>query len=259
MATVFEGTTIRGFNNKGTMKPLDGGYYDVVLSALEYPNSVGASYDTQSAEAILNSPIFQRRIAGRRLRGELGHPKERDCKNFQDYVQRIHEIVEDQTCIHIRRVWIDKNYILPDGRKIIAIRGEICPSGPYAHVIERIINNPHEDLCFSVRAMATDQIVGGRKRKYYDTIITWDVINDPGVEVSSKYNSVSCESAIPQVMATNEVLVVPEVLMAIKYNADATNNIALESDINTSIEALQKSVRRTKLLSSNRSKLSDWN
>lgn len=264
MATVFEGSCLRGFNNKGICKPLDDGYYDVVLSVLEYPNSYGAEYDSGSAEEIIErSPIFKRRMKDRLLRGELGHPPQRLCKDYDDYVNRIHTIYEANIALHIRKVWIDRNYILPNGRKIVAIRGEVCPDGPHADVVRRWFENPHANLAFSVRSMATDKIVGGRVRKYFDSIITWDVVNEPGLEFSTKYNSVACESMNiinPTTDVYDRVEVMPSVIdaMSKKVHANTMSGVSCEAAVLQTTEGLERARRRERLFTSKSNRLSKW-
>lgn len=194
-AAMLECTVLKGFNNTGTIKRLDNNYVLVVLGALEYPNSGGAVYDEGSGKEFFKSTSStMRRIAQGVMYGELGHPPQRECKNYDDYVERIHTILEKNVAIHIRKAYLDYNYVTPDGRKCIAIMGEICPDGPHAAVVERKLNNPHCNLAFSIRSMATDKFVRGRKRKYLDNIITWDVVNEPGLDLATKFNSPSCES-----------------------------------------------------------------
>ncbi|WBF04701.1 hypothetical protein [Erwinia phage vB_Ea277G] len=236
MSTAFECTVLKGVNNTGKIKRLDNGYVEVVLGALEHPNSYGAVYDEGRAREFLRQgSVFMRRISQGFLRGELGHPPQRECRDYNDYVERIHTILEKNVAIHIRKVWIDSNHVLNDGRKCIAIMGEICPDGPHAHVVERLLNNPSANLAFSIRSMATDKYVAGKKRKYLDAIITWDVVNEPGLDVATKYNSPSCESFqdIERVAAN---------LPAIRAMAErrTSQGVAVESSIAQTLDAVKR-------------------
>ena len=189
MSTVLQCTISRGFNGAGTFKRLDNGYALFVLSALEYPNSTAAVYDEGAAtRLIMGNTRLQRQCGDGELKGELGHPKEYDSPNFNAFMQRIHTVDERNVAVQYRRVYIDRNYKLPDGKTIIAVMGEVCPSGPHAEHIDRSMNNPHENVCFSLRGMATDRFVGGKKRKYLDNLITWDVVGEPGLRPSTKFH-----------------------------------------------------------------------
>lgn len=250
----FEITVQRGFNNQGTIKKLDGNYYQVVLGALEFPNSVGAVYDTQSAINIIeNNGLFKRRITTGALYGELGHPSERDSKDYNDFVRRIHTIDERNIGIHFRRVWIDPNYVGSDGKKIVAILGEVCGAGPHAAMFDRAMQNPHENVAFSVRSMTNDRIVGGVKRKYFDTIVTWDLILGlPGIATATKFNSPSCESAVV-------LPITPAVIKVMEDSTKPVQGVALEAyqvSMESSLEAIR--MRKKSHVSRGRSALEAW-
>lgn len=236
MSTAFECTVLKGVNNTGKIKRLDNGYVEVVLGALEHPNSYGAVYDEQRAREFLRpGSAFMRRITQGFLRGELGHPPQRECRDYNDYVERIHTILERNVAIHIRKVWIDPNHVLNDKRKVIAVMGEICPDGPHAGVVERLLNNPSANLAFSIRSMATDKYVGGKKRKYLDAIITWDVVNEPGLDVATKFNSPSCESFqdIERVAAN-----LPAIRQVVEGRK--AHGVAVESSMSITMEAVRR-------------------
>ncbi|EBW9734610.1 hypothetical protein DQR70_06400 [Salmonella enterica subsp. enterica serovar Oslo] len=245
MRNNFEITVQRGLNNGGTIKRLDNNYCQVVLGALEYPNSVGAVYDLQSAINIIEkSTIFNRRMEQGYLRGELGHPVERECRDYNDFVRRIHTIDERNVSCHIRRVWIDHQYKGHNGEKIIAILGEVAPSGPHAAALERKLNNPHENVAWSVRSLTNDRIVNGVKRKWFESIVTWDEVNEPGLKGANKFNSPSCESI--DVMTLASVPVMPALIDLISAEAKHHHGIGMEStaiSMESTIEALHRSGR----------------
>ncbi|EJO2543926.1 hypothetical protein NRE35_004292 [Salmonella enterica] len=245
MRNNFEITVQRGFNGQGTIKRIDNNYCQVVLGALEYPNSVGAVYDLQSAVAIIEkSQIFNRRMHQGFLRGELGHPVERECRDYNDFVRRIHTIDERNVSCHIRRVWIEPNYTGPDGKKIIAILGEVAPSGPHAAQLERKLNNPHENAAWSVRSLTNDRIIGGVKRKFFDSIITWDEVNEPGLAPANKFNAPSCESA--DIFVAESVPVTPALIDLISAEAKRHHGIGMEStaiSMESTVEALHRTGR----------------
>lgn len=254
----FEITVQRGYSGNGNVKRIDNNYCQVVLGALEYPNSTGAVYDLDSAVRIIEkSNVFMRRMKDSYLRGELGHPVERECRDYNDFVRRIHTIDERNVAIHIRRVWIDRNYTGPDGRKIIAILGEVAPSGPHAGVVERALNNPHENLAFSVRSLTQDRIVGGVRRKFFDNIITWDVVNEPGLSPANKFNSPSCESA--DILELVRVPVTPALMQGLK-DEQVMRGIGMEAAYRVSVEASIDAFERYngKLLDRRRSSLEQW-
>lgn len=206
--SVFEITIQKGFNNTGKLKRNADGYLEIVLSAVEFPNSYGAVYDKQSAVDLLNaSGAFQRRISQGYIYGELGHPVERECRSYADYVNRIHTIDPRNVAIHIRKVWVNPNYKTPDGRTICAIMGEIKEAGPHAEQIKAILDDPSQNLAVSVRSMTEDKIQAGVLRKYYRTIVTWDVVIEPGIAVANQFNSPSCEQFVVEQVPVNTALI----------------------------------------------------
>jgi hypothetical protein len=254
MATVLQCTINRGFNNTGTLKKLDNGYSQVVLSALEYPNSARAVYDAAAAERLLvENSNLQRRCRDMLLKGELGHPKESDSPNFDAFMKRVHIIEERNVAAHYRKVWIEPNYRLPDGSVIIAIMGEMCPSGPHAAHIERSMANPYENVCFSLRGMATDRFVNGQKRKYLDNLVTWDVVTEPGLRPATKFHSPACES-----YQVAETLEIPVNLALLEMALQPSNGcIATESAAYGAIEAIAR-LRRESRMTPGQSGASIW-
>lgn len=77
MATVHYGcTALLGTNKAGVLKPDAQGRYDMVLGALEYPNSVGDIYTLKSAQEFFKpGSSLMRRVGKGQLRSEYGHPK----------------------------------------------------------------------------------------------------------------------------------------------------------------------------------------
>lgn len=233
MGMNFEVTALKGVNKVGNIKRLDNNYLEVILGALEFDNTGGAVYDQRRGEQMIAAnSLLQKRIASGYLRGEWGHPKDYDYPNYRDFVRRIHNIEEKNWAIHIRRVWIVPNYQLPNGQRICAIMGEICSTGGRRADFDLIMANPDENLAFSIRSMATDRVVGGKVRKYIDNIITWDIVNDPGISAANKFTSPSCESDI----------LIPVHSEIIKTFAPSQGSVSLESNLAESVKIIKERV-----------------
>lgn len=248
MGMSFEVTALKGVNRVGNIKRLDNNYLEVILGALEFDNSIGAVYDQQRVERILAANgLFQKRINEGYLRGEWGHPKEYDYPDYRKFIQRIHTIDERNWAIHIRKVWVVPNFVLPNSQRICAIMGEVCSTGARRDDFDKIMANPDENLAFSIRSMATDRVVGGKVRKYVDNIITWDLVNEPGLSVANKYMSPSCESA----------LVVPVQPAIIRSMAEDKSLVSVESSFKGTIDAIRNLDRAT-LLSGKSGLVARW-
>lgn len=249
MSMSFEVTALKGVNRVGNIKRLDNEYLEVILGALEFDNSGGAVYDQQRVERILSANgMFQKRIAQGYLRGEWGHPKEYDYPVYKHFVQRIHTIDERNWAFHIRKVWINPNFILPNGQRICAIMGEIKPTGANNEAFEKILANPDENLAFSIRSMATDRVIGGKIRKFIDNIITWDLVNEPGISCANKYMSPSCESAV----------VVPVNVAVVQAMALESTAVAMESSFIDTVAVINRAKANTELLSSRQGNVTRW-
>lgn len=194
---VFECTTMRGLNKKGIIPADEYGYRTVVLGALNVFSRKGEYYALEGAEDLFkSSSIFMRKIEGEALRGELGHPNPEPGMTEEQFSFRIRQVVEKRVCLHIRRVWLDHTNVRDDsGRTVIAIMGELAPSGELGHVLEKSFNNPYENVAFSIRCFSdVDRSYGGAITRKMREIVTWDYVSEPGIKVADKYYSPSLEN-----------------------------------------------------------------
>ncbi len=191
-------TALLGLNKQGIIKPNQDGYYELVLSALNYPNPVGARYRTESARRILEtSPFFQRKIKEGNLLGEVGHPRRRDCRTDQEYEDRLYDLLESNVCLHISDVWIDDSGALKDrdGRAYTGIMGLVKGSGIHGDKFEESLNNPKQNTCLSVRSITDNfRMPDGSIEKEFVNIIAWDWVNEPGLRPANKFSAPSLES-----------------------------------------------------------------
>lgn len=192
---VFGCTALVGTNKAGLLKADASGYYEVVLGALNFNNSIGQIYPEGPAQELFKqSSGFMRRVANGYCRGEYGHPKKQPGMSFQDFMHRILTIEEKSVSHHIKEVWVDKAKVLHDGRPVIAIMGKVKPAGPYANSLQESLDNPEENVAFSIRSITDDYRVAGRIQKHLREIVCWDFVNEPGLSVANKYKCPSLES-----------------------------------------------------------------
>lgn len=190
-------TALLGTNKTGVLKPDTDGRYDMVLGALEYPNSVGDIYTVASArEFFKEGSPFMRRVKNGQLRAELGHPKQLPGMTDKQYLERILTIEESMVCAHISDIYIDYNNVKcpKTGRTIIAIRGKVKPCGPYGHVLKEMLDDPNQNVAFSVRSLTMNRQVGFRQHKDFTQIVTFDYVNEPGLAPANKYSVPTLES-----------------------------------------------------------------
>lgn len=200
MSAVYDCTRLTNTGKKGILKQLDDGYYEIVVGGLDVFNSVGAFYDFESVKALFDqSGSLMRRMRSGQLRCEYGHPKWLPGMTMQDYINRLLVIDEANVCCHIRRVRLDNTISKnPNGKPIVTIIAELKPSGPLGHVLKEELDNPHENVSFSVRSLTNDRMVGGVLHKSIKHLICWDRVVEPGLAIAEKYKTPSLESLVPE-------------------------------------------------------------
>lgn len=194
----FNGEPLIAENKTGLIKADATGYYLICLGALGIENSVGHIYDVEAGEQALMLPDFQNNIRERKLRAEWGHPLPLPGQSRSDYFLRLTRIDEKFQCAHIRSVEIDKTgKIQHNGKPVVAFIGEVRPTGPYGEYLEKQLQNPDENVCFSIRSFtrdATDPRTG-KKIKYLEEILTFDCVNNCGIAPATKFTSPALEAA----------------------------------------------------------------
>lgn len=226
-----------GSNKAGELKPDKDGYYTVVLGALNFYNSAGQFYPLEPAKKLIDeSSVLVRRASTGNLRSEYGHPKFQPGMTKKDYLYRIMDIHESNTCCHIYKVWIDDTSVKDSsGNAIVTILGLIKPSGPHGHVLEAQLKNPKENVCFSIRSITDDYIEpSGRTIKVLKEIFTWDYVNEPGISAANKWLSPALES-LENVRFSQEHLVLAK-------NLATMVSSGMESEIANTIDRTMRSL-----------------
>lgn len=193
---VFAATALQGTNKKGELKPDSDGYYTVVLGGLNVYNSAGAYYPLASAKALFEeSSTFMRRVKSACLKAECGHPKKTPGMSMRDYLGRIMQIEETNVCCHIAEIWLDHENVKDEsGRTVVAIMGKVKPTGPRGDALKAALDNPKENVCFSIRSLTDDRIEAGVLTKHIKNILTFDWVTEPGISFAKKYHSPALES-----------------------------------------------------------------
>ena len=226
-------TALKGTNKQGVLTPDQDGYYDMVLGALDFYNSAGAFYPFAPAKQIFEeSSSLMRRIKDGALRGEMGHPKKTPGMGMRDYISRILEIHEENVCCHIKEVRIEQNSVKDKkGRPVIATLGKIKPSGPKGDALKAALENPNENVCFSIRSLTRDINVGGVVHKHLKTVVTWDYVNEPGIDIAKRWHAPGLEA----MDLDEEFQIAEQSLIALKEKRDL-EGISMESSGGVSVD-----------------------
>lgn len=179
---------------KGILKKLDNDYFEIILGAWGTTGNGGWIYDEQAAINYMNQDSqWLQAIRDQQLRSEWGHPVRQPGMTDQEWFQRIHTILESNWSSHIRKIHLSTNTVTDKkGRKVIAVIGEVTPSGKHADAFRRQLENPDEDVSYSVRSFARKCF--RTHRKFINKIINFDSVGTPGIGVASKRYTPSMEA-----------------------------------------------------------------
>ena len=196
----FTATKLSIFQKVGKLAPDENGYYELVVGGLNTYNNTGAWYYTIEGVRELFGPgsILHRRIANGCLRAEVNHPKQKPGESNEAFFNRMLDIDLNNTCAHFKEIWLDEEF----GKKnpqyknpnLVAIMAKVKPAGPKGQMLQESLDNPSENVCFSIRALADEGYVGGKRLRVLKEVVTIDYVNEGGIVVASKWDSPATES-----------------------------------------------------------------
>lgn len=223
---------LQGSGKKGILKQLDNGYFEIILGAFAAFGNGGWLYDARTAMRYIETDRdFLAMLQAGRLRSEWGHPRRLPGMTDQDWFVRICEIYENNVSSHIRKISVSMDTVRDEkGRMVVAVIGEVRPSGPHENSFLRMLENPHEDVNYSIRCFANKNFKF--MTKHINRIITWDSVFDPGIKVASKYKTPSLESRI-----------VTQELDEVEFHLDSLKAGILDSANEESFESLSPFVK----------------
>lgn len=190
----YSNVALASSGKKGILKKLDHDYVEIILGAFSAFGNGGWLYDLATARRYIETDReFLGLIQSGRLRSEWGHPVRQPWMSDQDWFIRICTILESNWSSHIRKISLSYDTVTDErGRKVVAVIGEVCPTGPKAEEFRRQLENPYEDVNYSIRSFAKKNF--NNMTKHVTKIVNWDNVWIPGIGVTSKYNTPSLES-----------------------------------------------------------------
>lgn len=233
-------TALLGVNKAGSLTADENGYYDMILGGYDTTNHGGAYYATRNndgediASVLKRSVSLQRQMNNGNLRGEYGHPKMEPGMSALDFRKRIMRVEETLVCAHMDDIRTEEGFKTRQGKTMTAVRALVKPSGPYGPTLEAQIKNGKENVCFSVRGLTSDVLVGGRLVKKTNMIVNWDYVNEPGIAGAEKYSSPSLESIHDEVIS-------PEFLISLANEERMNRDLGIENN-GPSAEEIAKAV-----------------
>lgn len=214
---------LKNSGKRGKLKA-EGNYYEIALGAFDVCNEQGEFYAfTNELKAMFAaSSSLMRRINKGYLRGEAEHPAPAPGQSLDSFLNRWRSIRMDNVATHIKSVRLsyEKDHT---GKNIVVCYGLVCGSGPHKEGTDSMLINVEENVAYSIRSMTEPRVVGGRKHKCITSIITWDLVNEPGISLANKYETPSCESF-------DDIILTPEILERAEQDPFA-GLVGKESDV----------------------------
>lgn len=195
----FTETKLSATGKKGILTPDADGYYELVIGGLNTFNSAGEYYALDGAKQLFEeSSIFMRRVRNGCLMSEESHPSKLPGMSMDDYISRILKIDEGNVCCHIKEVWLDETY----GKRhpklnnpnLVAIVAKLKPAGPKGQFLKQSLENPNENVCFSIRALTNDYYQRGQTIRVLQQIVTFDRVVEGGISIANKWDTPAMES-----------------------------------------------------------------
>lgn len=246
----FVATALAGSNKTGILRPDANGYYRMYVGALNMLNSAGMYYPFEAAKSIFmdGSSEFRRRVGDRALRGELGHPKKLPGMTDAQFFARLLSIYEENVCVFFKEIILDfDNSYDAQGNKVIGILADLMPDGPHADVLQRQIDNPDANCCFSIRSFTHDHLVGNLIHRDIKKVVTFDNVNEPGMWNAKKIYAPGLESINLEMTETSNIIVtqgtVEEAIRQAKTAPALENQAVLGADLFRQFGWTEKQVR----------------
>ncbi len=200
MNLFFEQTKLKANGKVGKLTPDEDGYYEMVVGALNVHNNTKAWYYTAEGARELFGPgsLLHRKIANGCMRGEVNHPRQMPGESMEAFYQRMMDIDLNNVCCHFKAIWLDETF----GKKhpefnnpeMIAIMAKVKPTGAKGQVLKDALEKDAENVCFSIRSLANEEIIRGKRIRALTELITIDYVNEGGILVASKWDSPATES-----------------------------------------------------------------
>lgn len=226
----FSATKLPMLGKQGKLTPDADGYYEMVVGGLNTHNNTGAWYYTIEGCRELFGPgsLLHRRIANGCLRAEVNHPKKAVGESDESFFNRMLDIDLNNVCAHFKEIWLDedfgKNHPEYNNPNLIAIMAKVKPSGAKASLLKEALDSQSENVCFSIRALADEGYIRGKRIRVLKEVIAIDFVNEGGILVASKWDSPATES-----VDNGEAMRITEKLITRIQKESACSALATES------------------------------
>lgn len=211
LIAAFSCQALKGKNKVGQLKKDDTGYAEIVLGGFNLSNNVGEYYalNDQVLALFNKGGAVRRMVDNGQWRGECTHPSMDGHKTLQSYLQRLRRVDSRFVSHHIKDVRLEEGKD-EFGRKCVLVIGQVKGTGPYAAAVDNSLNNPEENIAFSLRSITNTDYSSNPTVKYVKVLVTYDHVNEGGIANATKYNTPSLESISEDVVFTDQDLIIPK-------------------------------------------------
>lgn len=240
-----------GAENKQIKKD-DKGYYFITLGAFNAYNRSGAFYLMDGVRDLVEnkSSSLNRRIRDGYLKGEAGHPNYETGMSKVEFYERNLKIEQTRISHHIRDIVFTDTKTpcgMPGKGNIVLVQAWLKPDGPMGDALKKSLDDPEQNVAFSIRCFTKDEMVNGTVIKQVVQIVTWDWVVEPGMKMANKFDTLNLES----------LDFTPISLRSLReYNNELS--ISTESaDINVMLDDIERNITKHEI-NTNNSVLAHW-
>lgn len=221
---------LTGSNKVGKLQCDAAGYYEMCIGGFNVENAGQSFYPMleQVKGIFTESSSLMRRVKTGQQRSEYGHPKRQPGESMASYMARCNRIEETLVCATINKLDLDELEVRDarSGRKMIAVIARLKPSGPYGDSLAKQLENPEENVAFSVRSFTDDRLgPDGRNWKHIRNIVTWDYVTEPGIAIATKYNTPSLESHQDLIVDPREIDDAIRLIKSNPFSMESSDNL----------------------------------
>ena len=185
----------------------ENGYYKVTFGAINTFNKNGIYYKVTDLDRFFGpNSLVGRRIDEGVLMGEYQHPKV-DGMTRDEIRRRTIFLDGDRKAAHIKKIELyntgkkEPGFNLP----VYKVYGWVRPSGPYGKYLQDALDNPDENVAFSIRSLVKTYKAGSIWVKEIILLSTWDYVPENGMPGATQWNAAGLEAFMPEIDSVEEL------------------------------------------------------
>ena len=172
--------------------------YKILAGGLGVINSEGHMFPAtqEIRELFMDNSALVRRATSGALKAETNHPSQEPGETKEAFVRRFMSINEQKVCALINKIEIGDTPITMKGQEqgFYPVWIWVEPIGQFGKGLQSDLDSENSNTAFSIRCLSKRGTNGGRVTRSIFHIVTWDWVNEPGINVAKKSAWVTQES-----------------------------------------------------------------